>query len=41
MQALEFEEKPSKVLFGGDSETVLAAREKGCGALGEYFGNRI
>ena len=41
VQALEFEEKPSKVLFGGDSETVLAAREKGCGALGEYFGNRI
>ena len=41
VQALEFEEKPSKVLFGGDSETVLGAREKGCGALGEYFGNRI
>ena len=41
VQAMELEEKPSKILFGGDSETVLAAREKGCGALGEYFGNRI
>ena len=41
VQALEMEEKPTKVLFGGDSETVLAAREKACGALGEYFGNRI
>ena len=37
----EYEELPSKVLVGGDSETVLAAREKSCGALGEYFGNRI
>ena len=41
IQALEQEEKPDKVLFGGDSETVLAAREKAVGALGEYFGNRI
>ena len=41
IQALELEELPSQVLFGGDSETVLAAREKACGALGEYFGNRI
>ena len=41
VQALEYEELPSKILIGGDSETVLAAREKSCGALGEYFGNRI
>ena len=41
VQALELEEKPTRILFGGDSETVLAAREKACGALGEYFGNRI
>ena len=41
VQALEYKELPSKVLVGGDSETVLAAREKSCGALGEYFGNRI
>ena len=41
VQALEMEELPSRVVFGGDSETVLAAREKACGALGEYFGNRI
>ena len=41
VQALEFEELPSKVLIGGDSETVLAAREKSAGALGEYFGNRV
>ena len=41
VQALEFEELPTRILFGGDSETVLAAREKACGALGEYFGNRI
>ena len=41
IQVLEYEEKPDKILFGKDSETVLAAREKGAGALGEYFGNRI
>ena len=41
VQALEFEELPSRVLVGGDSETVLAAREKSAGALGEYFGNRV
>ena len=41
VQASELEEKPTRILFGGDSETVLAAREKACGALGEYFGNRI
>ena len=32
---------PDKILIGGDSETVLTAREKACGALGEYFGNRV
>ena len=41
VQALEYEELPNRVLIGGDSETILAAREKSCGALGEYFGNRI
>ena len=41
IQALELEELPTRVLIGGDSETVLAAREKACGALGEYFGNRV
>ena len=39
MQALEKEELPTRVLIGGDAETVLAAREKAAGALGEYFGN--
>ena len=37
VQALESEEKPTRILIGGDSETVLAAREKAAGALGEYF----
>ena len=41
IQALEFEELPTRVLIGGDSETVLAAREKSGGALGEFFGNRV
>ena len=41
VEALELEELPTKILIGGDSETVLAAREKACGALGEYFGNRV
>jgi hypothetical protein len=41
IQALELEELPTTILIGGDSETVLAAREKACGALGEYFGNRV
>ena len=41
IQALEVEELPTRVLIGGDSETVLAAREKACGALGEFFGNRV
>ena len=41
VQALEHEMKPDRVLIGGDSETVLAAREKGGGAMGEYFGNRV
>ena len=37
VQALEKESLPNRILFAGDSETVLAAREKACGALGEYF----
>ena len=41
VEALELSELPTKVLIGGDSETVLAAREKACGDLGEYFGNRV
>lgn len=41
VQALEKEELPTKALIGGDAETVLAAREKAGGALGEYFGNRV
>ena len=41
LQALEFGDKPDRILIGGESETVLAAREKACGVLGEYFGNRI
>ena len=41
VQALEHVGLPTKVLVGGDSETVLAAREKATGALGEFFGNRI
>lgn len=39
-QALK-ENPPDKLLIAGDSETVLAASEKACGALGEYMGNRI
>ena len=41
VQALEKETLPDKILIGGDAETVLAAREKAAGALGEYFGNRV
>ena len=38
---LSQEEKPEIVWFAGDSETILAAREKEGGFFGEYFGNRI
>ena len=41
VQSWDLEERPTRILIAGDSETVLAAREKACGALGEYFGNRI
>ena len=41
IQALEFEELPTRVMIGGDSETVLAAIEKSGGVLGEFFGNRV
>jgi hypothetical protein len=32
---------PNRVWVAGDSETILAAREKSSGFFGEYFGNRI
>ena len=32
---------PHQIFFLGDSETVLASREKESGFFGEYFGNRI
>ena len=32
---------PTVVYFIGDSETVLASREKTSGYFGEYYGNRI
>ena len=35
------EDMPERVYFLGDSETVLASREKNSGFFGEYYGNRI
>ena len=35
------EDPPETVLFLGDSETVLASRERDKGYFGEFFGNRI
>ena len=35
------EDPPGQVFYCGDSETVLASREKAGGFFGEYFGNRI
>ena len=35
------EDPPAKVYFLGDSETVLASRERDKGFFGEFFGNRI
>ena len=32
---------PGQVFYCGDSETILASREKKSGFFGEYFGNRI
>jgi len=34
-------EKPEKVYIVGDSETILAAREKNSGYFNEYFSNRV
>ena len=34
-------ESPERVWIAGDSETILACREKTGGFFGEYFGNRI
>ena len=41
VRALNEEDIPEFVWFIGDSETVLAAREKESGFFGEFFGNRI
>lgn len=35
------DDPPGRVYFCGDSETVLACREKESGFFGEFFGNRI
>ena len=35
------EEKPERIWIVGDSETILACREKQAGFSGEYFGNRL
>ena len=32
---------PAKMMFLGDSNTILASRERNRGFFGEYFGNRI
>ena len=37
----QIEDPPGQVLFLGDSETILASREKESGFFNEYFGNRI
>ena len=41
VRALNMEDIPEVVWFLGDSETVLASREKESGFFGEFFGNRI
>ena len=41
MRALNMEDIPEVVWFLGDSETVLASREKESGFFWEFFGNRI
>ena len=35
------DDPPGQVVFLGDSETVLASRERDKGYFGEFFGNRI
>ena len=41
VRALNEEDIPEVVWIIGDSETVLASREKESGFFGEFFGNRI
>ena len=41
IKALNTEDIPEQVWIVGDSETVLASREKEAGFFGEFFGNRI
>ena len=41
IKALNEEDIPERVWVVGDSETVLASREKDTGFFGEFFGNRI
>ena len=41
IKSLNPEDVPERVWVVGDSETVLASREKDSGFFGEYFGNRI
>ena len=41
VRSLNPEDVPERVYFLGDSETVLASREKNSGFFGEYYGNRI
>jgi hypothetical protein len=38
---LALPEAPERVWVGGDSETILASREKTRGFFREFFGNRI
>ena len=37
----QIEDPPGQVFFLGDSETILASREKEGGFFGEFFGNRV
>jgi hypothetical protein len=41
LKSLNEEDIPERVWIVGDSETVLASREKDTGFFGEFFGNRI
>ena len=41
IKALNSEDVPEQVWIAGDSETVLASREKDAGFFGEFYGNRI
>ena len=41
VRSMETTDIPELVYFLGDSETVLASREKDSGYFGEFFGNRI